>query len=143
MLRRLNADTPETRTLQFLVEERKTEQQRDPRAGVQTDSHPISLLERVQALRRGDLPTCLLPTARRSNSPLKLWNFGGKRCRLLENRDQRGLTEKLRCSTSIATCCPSSILRVFDSRTGTDILQTRFCARRYSGHHLRSDRRTE
>jgi len=67
-------------------------------AGVQMDSYPISLLEGAQALRRDDLPTCARcpppeETTRRSSCGTSV----EKRCRLHENRDQRGLTEKLRC----------------------------------------------
>jgi hypothetical protein len=78
--------------------QRETAQHRDPCASVQMDSHPISLLEGAQALRRDDLPTCARcpppeEAARRSSCGTSV----EKRCRLLENRDQRGLTEKLGC----------------------------------------------
>jgi hypothetical protein len=41
------------------------------------DSHPISLLEGAEALRRAIYQRALEPAARRSNSPLKRWNFSG------------------------------------------------------------------
>jgi hypothetical protein len=42
------------------------------------DSHPISLLKERKPYDETIYNVSSMPAARRSNSPLKLWNFSGK-----------------------------------------------------------------
>src|SRR4051794_20442106 len=90
-----------SRVLRPAAGEGKAAEYGDPLARVQMDSHPFSLLEGPQAVRRSHLSTSIHRATAESTADRCSCGTPVEKCRWVQqNRAGRSLTEKLRCLSS-------------------------------------------